>query len=129
MDKEEEQVEGGIHDFERVIQNLINTGKVLSFINNIIVETEKEKGYDEVVKMVVKRLVENDLYVKPKKYKQKIKKVGFLEVVIGPKGIKIEEKKIKEVLDQPTSKKVKCQAQFTPGGQSLHNWLGNVQSV
>ncbi len=85
MDKEEEQVEGGIHDFERVIQNLINTGKVLSFINNIIVETEKEKEYDEVVKMVVKRLVENDLYVKPKKYKQKIKKVGFLEVVIGPK--------------------------------------------
>ena len=129
MDKEEEQVEGGIHDFERVIQNLINTGKVLSFINNIIVETEKEKGYDEVVKMVVKRLVENDLYVKPKKYKWKIKKVGFLEVVIGPKGIKIEEKKIKEVLDQPTSKKVKYQAQFTPGGQSLHNWLGNVQSV
>jgi len=48
---------------------LINTGKVLSFINNIIVETEKEKEYDEVVKMVVKRLVENDLYVKPKKYK------------------------------------------------------------
>ena len=129
MDKEEEQVEGGIHDFERVIQNLINTGKVLSFINNIIVETEKEKEYDEVVKMVVKRLVENDLYVKPKKYKQKIKKVGFLEVVIGPKGIKIEEKKIKKVLDQPTSKKVKCQAQFTPGGQSLHSWLGNVQSV
>ena len=78
---------------------MINTGKVLSFINNIIVETEKEKGYDEVVKMVVKRLVENDLYVKPKKYKWKIKKVGFLEVVIGPKGIKIEEKKIKEVLD------------------------------
>ena len=78
---------------------MINTGKVLSFINNIIVETEKEKEYDEVVKMVVKRLVENDLYVKPKKYKWKIKKVGFLEVVIGPKGIKIEEKKIKEVLD------------------------------
>ena len=78
---------------------MINTGKVLSFINNIIVETEKEKGYDEVVKMVVKRLVENDLYVKPKKYKWKIKKVGFLEVVIGPKGIKIEEKKIKKVLD------------------------------
>jgi len=27
--------------------------------------------------------------------------------VIGPKGIKIEEEKIKEVLDWPTSKRVK----------------------
>ena len=48
---------------------MINTGKVASFINDIIVETEKEKRYDRVVEKIVKRLVENNLYVKPEKNK------------------------------------------------------------
>jgi len=47
-----------------ILQDLINTGKVASFIDNIIVGTEKEEGYDEVVEEVVKLLAENDLYVK-----------------------------------------------------------------
>jgi len=48
----------------KILQDLINTGKVASFIDNIIVGTEKEEGYDEVVEEVVKLLAENDLYVK-----------------------------------------------------------------
>jgi len=52
-----------------ILQNLINTGKVTSFIDNIMIGTEEEAGYDEIVEEVVKRLVENDLYVKPEKCK------------------------------------------------------------
>jgi len=53
----------------KILQDLINTGEVASFIDNVIVETEEEEGYDQVVKEVVKRLVKNDLYIKPKKCK------------------------------------------------------------
>ena len=63
--------------------------------------------YDEIVVKVVKRLAENDLYVKPEKYKWKIREVGFLEVVIGLERIKIEEEKVKDILDWPTLKRVK----------------------
>ena len=48
---------------------------------------------------VVKRLAENYLYVKPEKYKWKVKEVGFLGVVIGLERIKIKEEKVKGVLD------------------------------
>jgi len=41
----------------------------VSFIDDVIVETEEEEGHDEVVEEVVKRLVENYLYVKQEKYK------------------------------------------------------------
>ena len=82
-----------------ILQNLINTKEVASFINDIIIETEEEEQYNEVVEKVVKKLGENDLYMKPKKYKQKIREVGFLGVVIKPEVIKIEKKKIKTVLD------------------------------
>jgi len=71
---------------------------MVSFIDDMIVETEIEE-HDKIVEEVVKQLVENDLYVKPEKYKWKIKKVGFLGVVIGPEGIKMEEEKVKDILD------------------------------
>ena len=52
-----------------ILQDLINTRVVRNFIDNVILKTEKEEEYDEVVEEVVKRLVENDLYVKLEKYK------------------------------------------------------------
>jgi len=52
-----------------ILRDLINIERVASFIYNIIVETETEKGYDEIIEEVVKRLVESDLCVKPEKYK------------------------------------------------------------
>jgi len=41
-----------------ILQNLINTGKVASFIDNVIVGTEGEERHDEVVEEVVRKLVE-----------------------------------------------------------------------
>ena len=82
-----------------ILQNLINTRKVASFIDDVIISMEMEEGYDEIVEEVVKRLAENDLYVKLEKYKWKVREVGFLGVVIGLEGIKMEEDKIKSILD------------------------------
>jgi len=41
-----------------ILQDLINTGKMVSFMNNVIVELEKEKEYNKVVEEIVKRLAE-----------------------------------------------------------------------
>ena len=49
---------------------------------------EEEEEYDKVVEEIVKRLAENDLYMKLEKCKQKVRKVDFLEVVIGLEGMK-----------------------------------------
>jgi len=47
----------------------------------------------------MKRLAGNNLYMKPEKYKWKIRKVGFLGVVIRLERIKMEKEKVKDVLD------------------------------
>jgi len=78
---------------------LINTGEVASFIDNIIVGIEEKEKYDKVVEEIVKRLAENDLYMKLEKCKWKIREVELLGVVIGPERIKMEKEKIKGVLD------------------------------
>ena len=96
----------------KILQNLINTGEVTSFIDNVIVEIEEKKEHDEVIEEVVTRLVENNLYIKLEKYKQKIREVGFLGVVIGLKGIKMKKEKVKEILEWPTLKEVKDVQKF-----------------
>ena len=83
----------------KLLRDLINTGKVAAFIDDVIVEMEMKEGYDEIVEEVIKRLEENNLYVKPEKCKWKVQEVGFLRVAIGPKGIKMEKEKVKGVLD------------------------------
>ena len=95
-----------------LLRDLINTGKVAVFIDDVIVETETEEGHDELVAEIIKRLEENDLYVKLEKCKWKVREVGFLRVVIGPEGIKIEKEKVKGVLEWLTPKCVKDMQKF-----------------
>jgi len=52
-----------------ILWDLINIGKVASFIDNVIIGMEEEEEHKELVEEVVKRLVENDLYVKLEKCK------------------------------------------------------------
>jgi len=58
----------------------------MSFIDNVIISTEEEKEHDKIVEEVVKRLAENNLYVKPEKCKWKVKEVGFLDTEISKIG-------------------------------------------
>ena len=95
-----------------LLRDLINTGKVVVFIDDVIVEIEMEERHDELVAEIIKRLEENDLYVKPEKCKWKVREVGFLGVVIGPEEIKMEEEKVKGVLEWPTPKCVKDVQKF-----------------
>jgi len=52
-----------------LFQDIINQRTIAIFINNIIVATEIEEKHDEVVEKVLKQLKENNLFVKPEKYK------------------------------------------------------------
>ena len=52
-----------------LLRDLINTDKVAVFIDNVIVGMEDKEGHNELVAEIIKRLKENDLYVKPEKCK------------------------------------------------------------
>ena len=107
-----------------ILQDFINTGKVASFIDDVIIRTKAEEGHDELVEEVVKQLAENNLYVKPEKCKWKIKKVRFLGVVIGPERIKI-----KDVLDWPTPKEVKYVQKFLGLANYYHQFIKDFATI
>ena len=60
-----------------LLRDLINTGKVAAFIDDVIIGTETEEGHNELVVEVIRRLEENDLYVKLEKCKWKVREVGL----------------------------------------------------
>ena len=83
-----------------------------SFIDNVIIRTEIEEEHNELVEKVVRRLAENNLYVKLEKCKWKIIEVGFLGVVIELEGIRMEEEKMKGILEWLTPEYVKDVQKF-----------------
>jgi len=52
-----------------LFRDLINQEDMAIFIDDILVATNTEKGHDELVEEVLKRLEENNLFVKLEKYK------------------------------------------------------------
>jgi len=87
--------------FQTMINNIlrkqINTGKVTSFIDNILAGTDVEEEHDEVVEEVLKKIEKNYLYMKPKKYVWKLRRMNFLGVELGLEKVWMENKKMKEV--------------------------------
>ena len=51
-----------------LIRNMIEVEDVAVFNNDVIMGTQTEEGYDDIVEEVLRKIVENDLFIKPKKY-------------------------------------------------------------
>jgi len=82
-----------------ILRDLINIGEVTAFMDDVLVGTEEEEKYDEIVEKVLRRMEENDLYVKPEKCIWKVREINFLGLVIGSGGIKMQEEKVAGVLE------------------------------
>jgi len=95
-----------------ILRDMINEGKVAVFVDDVLVGTEMEEGYNEIVEEVLRRLKENDLYVKLEKCTWKVRKIGFLGIVIGPSGIEMEKEKMDGVLSWLEPRNVKDVRKF-----------------
>jgi len=95
-----------------ILRDLINKGKVVAFVDDVLVGTETKEEHDEIVEEILRRLEENDLYIKPEKCVWKARKIGFLGIVIGPNGIEMEVEEVDRVLSWPQPKNVKDVRKF-----------------
>ena len=91
---------------------LVVEEKVAVFINNVMIATETEEGHNEIVEEVLRRLEENDLFVKPEKCVWKVREVGFLGVIIGKDGVRMEKEKVQGIIEWPVPKSVKDVQKF-----------------
>jgi len=95
-----------------ILRDMINKRKVVAFMDDMLVGTDMEEGYDEIVEEMLRRLEENNLYIKLEKCAWKVQKVNFLGVVMGQGRIKMEEEKVVGVLNWLASKTVRDVRKF-----------------
>ena len=82
-----------------LLRDLVVEEKVAVFIDDVMVVTETEERHDEIVKEVLRRLEENNLFVKLEKCVWKVREMGFLEVIIEEDGVRMEKEKVQEVIE------------------------------
>jgi len=95
-----------------ILRDLINKGKVAAFVDDVLVGTETKEGHDEIIEEILRRLEENNLYIKLEKCVWKVRKIGFLGVVIGLDGIEMEKEKVDRVLSWLEPKNMKDVRKF-----------------
>jgi len=95
-----------------LLRDLVVEEKVAVFIDDVIIAMETEEGHDKIVEEVLRRLKENDLFVKPEKCVWKVREVGFLGVIIGEDGVRIKKEKVQGVIEWPVPRNMKDVQKF-----------------
>ena len=82
-----------------LIRNIIEVEDVAVFNNDVMMETQIEEEYNDIMEEILRKMVENNLFIKPKKYVWKVREVRFLGVVIGLDKVKMEKEKVQKIVD------------------------------
>jgi len=95
-----------------ILRDLIDTGDVVAFMNNVLVGIEDKKKHNNVIEEILRRMEADNLYLKPEKCMWKVKEIDFLGLVIREDGIEMQEEKMSGVLEWPRPKTVKNVQKF-----------------
>ena len=98
-------------------------------VDDVLVGIETEERHDKIIEEVLRRLEENNLYVKPKKCIWKVRKIGFLGVVIGPNRIEIEKEKVNGILSWLEPKNVRNIRKFLGLANYYRRFIKNFTQV
>jgi len=112
-----------------LFRDLINQGDTTTFIDNILVATDMEEGHNELVEKVLRRLEENDLFVKLEKCKWKVREVEFLGVVISPKEVEMQKEKVEGVLNWLVPRNVKEVQKFLGLANYYRRFIKNFARI
>ena len=90
-----------------ILGDLIHIGYVMVYLDDILIFGINKKEHRQLVKEVLKRLQENDLYAKAKKCSFEQSSIKYLGVIISENKVQMEKEKLSGVLKWPVLTKVK----------------------
>ena len=79
------------------------------YINDLMIfmPTDSQEEHDRIVLKVLKRIRNNDLFVKPEKCRFRVTEVDFLRMIVSCDGIKMDPEKVNAILKWPELTNVK----------------------
>ena len=104
---------------------------VAVYINDLTIftKTENQAEHDKIVLEVLRCLEENDLFVKPEKCTFCATEVDFLSMIVGCDRIKMDQEKVKAILEWPELKTVKGVRSFLGLANFYHRFIKDYTKV
>jgi hypothetical protein len=91
-----------------IFQDLVEGSVVVVYIDDILVFTNKGRDdHRKIVRQVIQKLKDNDLYLKPEKCSFEKSEVEFLGLIVKDGKVAMDSVKVKGILDWPTPTCVK----------------------
>ena len=95
-----------------ILKEELETGKVLVYIDDIIVHTRTRKENRELTRRVIEKLKKNHLYLKPAKCSFEKEEVEYLGMIVGRNTIKPSGNRLNAIKSWPTPTNKKALQQF-----------------
>ncbi len=89
-----------------IFRDLLNQ-YVVAYIDDILIYSKSEEEHIGQVRNVLSRLLENQLYVKAKKWEFHVKQTTFLGYHISHEGVRMDERKVRAVSEWPQPTTIK----------------------
>jgi len=80
---------------------------VVVYIDNILIYSKTEEEHIELVRWVLQKLTENNLYINADKCLIHVPEVEFVGFQVGKQGIQMSQKKIEDIVNWPAPRNVK----------------------
>ena len=81
-----------------ILGDLICIGYVMVYLDDILIFGINKKEHRQLVKKVLKRLQENNLYTKAEKYSFEQSNIKYLNIIISENKVQMDEEKLSGVL-------------------------------
>jgi len=88
---------------DALFNDLVATGNIIIYMDDILIVTDSDNIEDhiKIVSIVLKRLEDNDLFLKPEKYHFHRHEVEYLGIIVGNGQVKMDPIKVKGLTDWP----------------------------
>lgn len=90
-----------------ILRELINEGKVIVYLDDILIFTDTLEEHRLIVKRVLEILERNQLYLKPQKCEFERSEVEYLGVIIGHNSMRMDPVKIRGITEWPEPRNLK----------------------
>ena len=103
----------------QIFEDLLDTGKVVIYLDDILIFTHTIDQLDRLTRKVLERLEHHDLFLKPEKGFFDQKSIEYLGVIISEGQVKMDQAKVHGILNWPTPKTLKnVQVENVKGSQN-----------
>lgn len=90
-----------------LFKDLIATGKVVIYMDDILIATKDIKEHRQLVKQVLQRLQDNDLYLKPEKCFFEREEIEYLGLIISHGHTRMDPVKVRGISEWPQPRNLK----------------------